>query len=219
MFGRAMALVLYVGWPCALALVVGLAGLQVGQDSIPAGRRLSTSVYGKFEALSICVQSVTGERREAELARDLVDASVGGLGVSGVFRFTMPAMVDAGCPREAAHYGANGKSRRVANRGGDSRPAPSPYQLHVFLMPETSLKMLNLEPDLAGRRVVVEEYAFEGMDGSAAMAAVTFGLYATLDEIQDSAELRQFFRHALQMKSQLGAPPPRVAVNASGAAP
>lgn len=202
-----MTLVLCIGWPCALAVVVGLAGMNLAQDSMPGGRRLSTSVYGKFEALSVCVDSVTGERRDAEIARELLDESLRGLGMPGPYLFTMPAAVDAGCPRDAAHYGANAKSRRVANRGGDSRPAPSPYQLHVFLTPQTSLQMLNLEPDLADRRVVVEEYAFEGMDGTATMRAVTFGLYATLAELEDGPELRQFFRHALQMKSQLGAAP------------
>lgn len=202
-----MTLVLWIGWPCALAVVVGLAGLSLAQDSMPDGRRLSTSVYGKFEALTVCVDSVTGERHEAETARELVGESLHGLTMPGPYLFTLPAAVDSGCPREAAHYGANTKSRRVANRGGDSRPAPSPYQLHVFLVPETSLQMLNLEPDLADRRVVVEEYAFEGMDGSATVRAVTYGLYATPAELQDGPELRQFFQHALQMKSQLGAPP------------
>jgi hypothetical protein len=207
MFGRAMTLVLYAGWPCALAVVVGLAGLHFEQDSLPTGRRLSTSLYGKFEALSVCVQSVTGERHEAEQARGLLESSLGSIDLPGPYRFSIPAVVDTGCPREAVHYGVNGKARRVANRGGDSRPAPSPYHLHVFLMPPVSLKMLNLEPDLADRRVVAEEYTLEGMDATATLTPSTFGLYTTLAELQDSAELRQFFRHALQMKSQLGAPP------------
>jgi hypothetical protein len=67
--------------------------------------------------------------------------------------------------------------------------------------------MLHLEPDLADRRVVVEEYVVEGSDANAVMTGVTFGLYATPDEVNERADLRQFFRKALQMQSQLGAAP------------
>ena len=74
-------------------------------------------------------------------------------------------------------------------------------------MPPTTLQVLHLEPDLADRRVVVEEYVVEGSDANAVMTGVTYGLYATLDEVNESADLKQFFRHALQMQSQLGAPP------------
>jgi len=206
MVGRATKLVLYLGWPCALALVMGLAGLHLGQDSLPPGRRLSTNAYGKFEALSVCVQSVTGERREAEAASSLVAASLEGIGLPGTLRFTVPAAVDVGCPREATHYEANVKARRVADRGGGSRPDPSPYHLHVFLMPRTTLQMLSLEPDLADRRVVVEEYVVEGTDADAVMTGVTYGLYATIDELGDEADLRRFFEHAFKVQSQLGAP-------------
>ena len=65
MVGRAMRLVLYFGWPCALAVVLGAAGIHLGQDGLATGRRLSTTMYLKYEALSVCVQSVTGERHEA----------------------------------------------------------------------------------------------------------------------------------------------------------
>jgi hypothetical protein len=202
-----MRLVLWLGWPCALALVVGLAGLHLGKDGTPTGRRLSTTVYGKFEALSVCVQSITGERRDAESAGGLVRSSLDGLGLPGPRLFTMPAAVDVGCPRDAAHFGANVKARRVADRSGSSRPDPSPYHLHVFLMPRTTLEMLSLEPDLGDRRVVVEEYVVEGSDASAVMTGVTYGLYATIEELADGAELRQFFQHAIQTQSSLGAPP------------
>jgi hypothetical protein len=47
----------------------------------------------------------------------------------------------------------------------------------------------------------------EGVDASAVMTGVTFGLYATADELADGAELRQVFEQALRMQSQLGAPP------------
>jgi hypothetical protein len=207
MVGRAMRLVLYFGWPCALAVVIGVVGVQLGQDGLATGRRLSTTMYAKYEALSICVQSVTGERHEAELGRDLVAASLEGLSVPALRLFTMPAAVDVGCPRDPAHFGVNVKARRVARKPGDDRPSPSPYHLHVYLMPQVTLMMLHLEPDLADRRVVVEEYVVEGSDANAVMTGVTYGLYATPDEINESAELRQFFSHALQMQSQLGAPP------------
>jgi hypothetical protein len=202
-----MRLVLYCGWPCALAVVIGVAGVQLGQDGLAAGRRLSTTMYAKYEALSICIQAVTGERHEAERGRDLVAASLEGLSVPAVRQFTMPAVVDVGCPRDPAHFGVNVKSRRVARKSGDDRPSPSPYHLHVYLMPPTTLQMLRLEPDLADRRVVVEEWVVEGTDANAVMIGVTYGLYATLAELNDGAELRLFFRHALQMQSQLGAPP------------
>ena len=74
-------------------------------------------------------------------------------------------------------------------------------------MPRTTLQMLRLEPDLVDRRVVVEEYVVEGKDANAMMTGVTYGLYATIDEMADGADLRQFFQHALQMQSQLGARP------------
>ncbi|HZO26686.1 MAG TPA: hypothetical protein VFH48_11935 [Chloroflexota bacterium] len=207
MVGRATSLVLYVGWPCALALVVALVGLHLGKDGIPTGRRLSTTAYGKFEALSVCVQSVTGERRDAEAGSVLLTASLAGLGLPGPRLFTVPAAVDVGCPREAAHFGVNVKTRRVANRSGSTRPEPSPYHLHVFLMPRTTLQMMRLEPDLRDRQVMIEEYIVEGVDDSAAMTGVTYGLYATLDELADGAELRGFFEHAVRTQSRLGAPP------------
>jgi hypothetical protein len=207
MLGRATKLVMCLGWPCALALVIAFVGLHLGQDTPPAGRRLSTKAYGKYEALSVCVQSVTGERREAEAAGALVASSLEGLGLPGPRLFTVPATVDVGCPREAAHFGANARPRRVGDRRGSSRMDPSLYHLHVFLTPPTTLQMLKLEPDLGHRRVVVEEYVVEGVDASAVMTGVTFGLYATADELADGAELRQFFNQALRMQSQLGAPP------------
>src|SRR5688500_3285966 len=166
MVGRATKLVLYLGGPCALALVIGFAGLHLGKDGIPTGRRLSTLAYGKFEALSVCVESITGERRDAESAGTLLALSLDGFGLPGPRLFTVPAAVDVGCPREAAHFGTNGKARRVADRNGSSRPEPSPYHLHVYLMPRTTLQMLHLEPDLRDRRVVVEEYVVEGSDAS-----------------------------------------------------
>ena len=85
--------------------------------------------------------------------------------------------------------------------------SPSPYHLHVYLMPRISLQMLRLEPDLRDRRVVVEEYVVEGNEPNVALTGVTFGLYATTDELTDGAALRQFFAQALLMQSQLGAPP------------
>jgi hypothetical protein len=53
----------------------------------------------------------------------------------------------------------------------------------------------------------VEEYVVEGSDANAVMTGVTFGLYATFDELRDGPDLKQFFRHALQLQSQMGAPP------------
>src|SRR5215212_9155438 len=207
MVGRAMRLVLVFGWPCALAAVLGVAGVQLGQDAAAAGRRLSITMFAKYEALSICVQAVTGEQREAELGRELVATALDGMDVQAPSRFTVPASVDAGCPRDPAHFGANVKARRVARRTVDDRPMPSPYHLHVYLMPRTTLLMLGLEPDLADRRVLIEEWIVEGADANAVMAGVTYGLYATPQELDDGPDLRRFFRHALQMQSQLGAPP------------
>lgn len=206
MVGRATRLVLYFGWPCALAVVIGVAGFWLGQDGLATGRRLSTTMYLKYEALSICVQSVTGERHEAEAGRDLVVTALDGMSLPSGRRFTLPAAVDVSCPRDPAHFGANVKTRRVARKSGEDRPNPSPYHLHVYLMPRTTLRVLRLEPDLVDRRVVVEEYVIEGSDSNATMNGVTYGLYATLDEIGEGTDLRRFFNHALQMQSQLGAP-------------
>jgi hypothetical protein len=74
------------------------------------------------------------------------------------------------------------------------------------LMPQTTLQMLRLDPDLRDRRLVVEEYVMEGMDANAVLTGVTYGLYATVDELGAGAEVRQFFHQALEMQSQLGAP-------------
>src|SRR4051794_7798870 len=197
MVGRATWLVLCFGWPCALAAVIAVAGVRLGEDGLEAGRRLSTTMYAKYEALSICLQSVTGEQFEVEQSRDLVAVSLDGLGLTAPRQFTIPAAVDVGCPRAPAHFGANVKARRVARGTGDDRPIPSPYHLHIFLMPRTTLQMLNLEPDLADRRVLVEEYVVEGSDANAIMSGVTYGLYATFDELRDVPDLRQFFQHAL----------------------
>src|SRR5215212_1165917 len=175
MVGRAMRLVLVFGWPCALAAVLGVAGVQLGQDAAAAGRRISTTMFAKYEALSICVQAITGEQREAELGRDLVAASLDGLDLRAPRQFTVPASIDVGCPRDPAHLGVNVKSRRVARRTGDERPLPSPYHLHVYLMPDTTLQMLHLEPDLADRRILIEEYMVEGSDASAVKTGVTYG--------------------------------------------
>ena len=202
-----MKLVLYIGWPCALALVVYVVGLAFGEHSLPPGRRISTTVYGKYEALSICVQSITGERGEAEQARGLIEAAVGGVGLPGPRLFTLPANADTGCPSEPAHYGANAKSRRVADRPGGRGQSPSPYQLHVYLMPRTTIQVLRLEPDLGDRRVVVEEYVVEGADPNVVLNGVTFGLYASTAELADTPEFQRFFNRALLMQSQLGAPP------------
>ena len=207
MVGRATKLVLYVGWPFALALVVVLAGLHLGPGSLPDGRRLSTRAYGKFDALSVCVQSMTGERRQAEAAGAMVASSLDGLVLPGSRAFTVPAVVDVGCPREAAHYGVSAKARRGADRSDSDRMDPSPYHLHVFLVPPTTLQTLRLEPDLGDRRAFVEEYVVEGVDASAVMTGITYGLYATADEVADGSALRKFFDDALRMKSQLGAPP------------
>lgn len=202
-----MKLVLYLGWPSALALVVYLAGMTLGQDSLPPGRRISTTVYGKYEALGICVQSVTGESSEAVLARGLVDAAVGSFELPGPRRFTLPALIDAGCPGEPSNYGATAKARRVADRPDGRGDAPSPYRLHVFIVPRTTLQMLRLEPDLQDRRVTVEEYTVEGREPNIILNGVTFGLYVTTSELADSQAVQRFFTRALNMQSQLGAPP------------
>lgn len=202
-----MKLVLYVGWPCALALVVLAVGLAFGEHSLPPGRRISTAVYGKYESLSICVQSVTGERGEAERARGLIESAVGGVSLPGPRQFTLPAIADTGCPNDPAHYGATAKSRRVADRPDGRGLPPSPYQLHVYLMPRTSLQMLRLEPDLGDRRVVVEEYIVEGSEANTSLTGVTFGLYTSAPELADSQAIQRFFNRALLMQSQLGAPP------------
>ena len=75
------------------------------------------------------------------------------------------------------------------------------------MLPRATLQMLRLEHDLGRRHVVVEEYVAEGSDQNAVLTGVTYGLYASIDELGDSRSLRRFFDQAIQMKSQLGAPP------------
>jgi hypothetical protein len=67
--------------------------------------------------------------------------------------------------------------------------------------------MLKLEPDLADRRLMVEEYSVEGSEPQVALTGVTFGLYANTGELADTKALQRFFNRALLMQSQLGAPP------------
>ncbi len=208
MVGRATSLVLYLGWPCSLALVIGLAGIQPGQGALPPRLRLSVAAYGKFEALSVCVQSVTGERHEAEAGRDLVAGALDDFTVNGRRQFTLPAVVDAMCPGVAAHDGSGSEKRRVANRGGSTLPSPSLYHLHIFLMRRVSLMMLRLEPNPSDRRVLIEEYSSSGVDGEAKMTGITYSLYTTIDKLNDGATVRRFFDHVLEMQSQLGARPP-----------
>lgn len=202
-----MALVLVIGWPCALALTVYLVGLRLSEHALPPGRRISTVAFGKFEALSICVQSIAGERRESERARELVEAVVSGLGLPGPRMFTLPANTDAGCPGGPAHVGDGAKARRVADRMGGRGATPSPYQLHIYLMPQATLQMLRLEPQLADRRLMVEEYAVEGSEPQVTLTGVTFGLYVSAGELTDSQALTRLFDRALLMQTQLGAPP------------
>ena len=202
-----MRLVLYVGWPCALALVVYVVGFALGEHSLPPGRRISTTVYGKYEALSICVESVTGERGEAERARGLLETALAGVELPGPRLFTLPANADNGCPSAPAHYGSSAKSRRVASSYDGRGSLPSPYQVHVYLMPRTSLQVLRLEPALTDRRLVVEEYVVHGSEPNVALSGVTFGLYATSAELADSDAVQRFFNRALVMQTQLGAPP------------
>ncbi len=202
-----MRLVLYLGWPTLLALVVGAAGFRLGLDSVPPSRLMSSKLFGKFEGLSVCVQSVTGERRDAETARGHLTDSLIDLQLPGPRLFTVPANVDVGCPGEPANFSTAGKMRRVADREGGRGLPPSPYHLHVFLLPRATLQMLRLERDLGSRHVVVEEYITEGSDQTAVLTGVTYGLYASIDELRDGQKVRQFFNQAIQMKSQLGAPP------------
>lgn len=201
-----MKLVLYCGWPCALALVVFLAGLRLGEDSLPPGRRLSMSLFGKFEALSVCVQAVTGERGTAEKARALLESALSGLTLPASRPYTVPAVADVDCGRDPAHYGASAKARRVAARPGGRGQLPSPYHLHVYLMPPTSLRMLRVEPYLQDRRVEVEEYVARGTDASTVLTGVTFGLYTTSDELANGIALRQFFEKMVRTETRAEMP-------------
>jgi hypothetical protein len=130
-----------------------------------------------------------------------------GLQLPGPRLFSVPANIDVGCPGDPANFSAGAKMRRVADRPEGRGLPPSPYHLHVFLLPRTTLQMLRLERDLGKRHVMVEEYVTEGSDQSAVLTGVTFGLYASSDELGDQHRLQAFFDQAIQMKSQLGAPP------------
>jgi len=202
-----MRLVLCLGWPSVLALAVALAGIRLGEDSMPPGRRVSTSTFAKYEALSVCVQTVTGERGQADHARTVLESTLTTIDLPGPRPYSLPALADTDCSREPAHYGLNAKARRVAASLDGRGISPSPYHLHVYLMPRTSLQMLRLEPHLGDRRVTVEEYIVEGAEPNVVLTGVTFGLYTSIGELADSAALRRFFTQALLMQSQLGAPP------------
>ena len=144
MVGRAMRLVL------CLRLAV-CAGRVIGIDRRPAragrrlaaGRRISTTMFAKYEALSICVQAVTGEQHEAELGRDLVAASLEGLACQGR-PLTVPAAVDVGCPRDPAHFGANVKSRRVARK--QRRRSPDAEPVSPARLPDAADDPLGTRP-------------------------------------------------------------------------
>jgi hypothetical protein len=203
-----MRLVLYLGWPCALALVVALAGLHLGVDGAPLDRRLSTVSYGKFDALSACVQSIVGERRIAEAARERVHRAFDGLLAPNrpVFmlaaEFTLPADVDLNCPRSPTHYGAESRPRLVAQRPGGKRPQPSPYHLHIYVLPRSTLATLPVEPDLARRRALIEEYTIGGAEPNQVMLGITLGLYVSPDELADRTDLREFLADQLKLREK-----------------
>jgi hypothetical protein len=107
-------LVLHLVGPCLMALVVGTVGLRLGEDVPPPARRTSTTAFGKLAALGVCVQPVSGSHQEAEAVVGRVAPALDGLGQPLTRLFTVPALIDVGCPGEPAHDGAADRTRHVA---------------------------------------------------------------------------------------------------------
>ena len=194
MVGRATGLVLYLACACVMMLTVGIIGRHLGDDAPPPpGRLMSAATFGKFQAFSVCVESISGSREEVKAllgqvasALDVLDTTANGTG-------PLPPVVDAGCPRAPAHFDAGAEARRVAEGASDPRLRPSPYRLHLFVMPKVTLRMLAFAPGLADRRATVEEYVLDDPERNRVVVPVTLGLYASPDEIGSPSALEAFF--------------------------
>src|SRR6266536_3504659 len=194
MVGRATWLVLYLACSCAMVLIVGTIGKHLGDDAPPLpGRPMSIVTFGKFQAFSVCVESISGSREESEAVVGRVAAALGTFDPPTNNAFTLPAAVDAGCPRGPAHFDAGSASRRVAERAADAQARPSPYHLHLFLLPKVTLQVLPFAPELADRRPTIEEYILDDPERSRVVVPVTLGLYASPDELASPAALEAFF--------------------------
>jgi len=210
MVGRATRLVLYLVLPCLMALGVGAIGARLGDGAPSPDRPMSRMTFGKFDALSVCVESISGSRQEADALLDEVSGALEGLGVPTNGRFTLPATVAAGCPGRPAHFGLESQASRVAANSTDPYPRPSAYHLHIYVMPRTTLRMLAFEPDLIQRRAAIEEYSLDDTAQGGAQIGVTFGLYATPEELRTKSNLAAFFVHSLGLR------PPTTAMLAPG---
>jgi hypothetical protein len=193
MVGRATGLVLYLACSCVMMLVVSTIGRHLGDDAPPLpGRPMSTTTFGKFQALSVCVESISGSREESEALLGRIASALGTVDAPLNRAFALPAAVDAGCPRGPAHFDAGSAARRVAERAADPQLRPSPYQLHLFLMPKVTLQVLPFAPELADRRPTVEEYILDDPEQSRVVIPVTLGLYTSPDELASPSALEAF---------------------------
>jgi hypothetical protein len=210
MVGRATGLVLYLVCACVMMLIVGIVGRHLGDDAPPPpGRLMSSATFGKFQAFSVCVESISGSREEARALLGQVSAALDVLDTPSDSSFTLPPVVDAGCPRAPAHFDAGAEARRVAGGASDPRLQPSPYRLHLFVMPKVTLRMLAFAPALADRRATVEEYMLDDPERSRVVVPVTLGLYASPDEIASTTALEVFFSRSFggQRTAQMNAQP------------
>ena len=192
-----MGLVLYLACSCMMVLVVGTIGKHLGDDAPPLpGRPMSATMFGKFQALSVCVESISGSREESEAVLGRVSAALGALDAPSNGAFTLPATVEAGCPRGPAHFETGVAVRRVAERGADPQLRPSPYHLHLFLLPKVTLQMLPFAAELVDRRPTTEEYILDDPERSRVVVPVTLGLYASPDELASRSALAAFFNRS-----------------------
>jgi hypothetical protein len=209
MVGRATWLVLYLACAALMMLTIGTVGRHLGDDAPLPGRPMSATTYGKFQVLSVCVESVSGSREESEAMLGRLNAVLHTLSLPSNGPFSLPANVDVGCPRGPAHYDAGSTALRVAEEAVDPRPRPSPYQLHVFVMPSVTLQMLPVAPELIDRQPTTEEYILDYQDQREVIVPVTLGLYTTPDELAHPATLEAFLDRSFGLRpaAQAWAPP------------
>jgi hypothetical protein len=206
-----MWLVPYLVCSCLMMLIVGAIGERLGEDApaVPP-RPMSTTTFGKFQAFSVCVQSISGSRDEAEAVLGRVATALDRLSAPTNGSFTLPATVDAGCPGGPAHFDVGSSARRVAEGTADPQLRPSPYRLHLFLLPGVTLRILGFNPELADRQPAVEEYVLDDPERNRTVVPVTLGLYVSPEEISSPPALEAFFSRSFgrQQSAQAVAKPP-----------
>jgi hypothetical protein len=192
-----------------MMVIVGAIGKNLGDDASLPGKPMSMATFGKFQALSVCVDSISGSREESEAVVSRLSTTLESLALPGRGAFTMPATVEVGCPRGTAHFDNGSTALRVAEEAVDPYPRPSPYQLHVFLMPRVTLRMLSFAPELADRKAAVEEYILAYQDQREAQVPVTLGLYVSADELARTTALEAFLGRSFGLRpvTQASAPP------------